>query len=351
MNDECSRCIEYAAEGKSFCGACGRPLGGAPPRRPQDGGPRRASGGLIGVVLAMLCMLVVFILAFEAMTLAVHSLDILSFLPSIRVSFPLLVPLPVSMFSLGGAALQAYWVAVVGVIFLCIAAALWRLSEAARGPGGITSPDGIENTAALWVSLFLCAMMAISFIVAVVCVAMGVEMTTPDFGDKLQTMFLVADAAVWEEIVTRLVLIGLPMTVISLIATGKAESLRCLLGGFGMSTAAVVLIIVSGAIFGLAHYSGWDDQAWKVLTAGIMGVFLGYVFVRFGLYASILMHFATNYLSSFDWMGVGGVGVMVTLLMMIAGFFALYYILSRLARSKDAINSLPVFQNGYIKGE
>jgi membrane protease YdiL (CAAX protease family) len=86
-----------------------------------------------------------------------------------------------------------------------------------------------------------------------------------------------------------------------------------------------------------------------VLTAAIMGGFLGYMFVRFGLYASILLHFITNYLSSFDWMRADILGIIVTLALLGIGFVSLGYIIHRVRKSKDAINSLPTFKNGFIK--
>jgi membrane protease YdiL (CAAX protease family) len=143
--------------------------------------------------------------------------------------------------------------------------------------------------------------------------------------------------------------IGVPMMLISFAVTRKKESLRCLLGGFGMSTTAVVLILISGVIFGLAHSSGWDGQAWKILTTAIMGIFLGYLFVRFGLYAAILLHFITDYFQAFYWMGVGALGGLASLLLLGIGLVSLIYIMLRLARSKEAIASLPAFRNEHVR--
>jgi hypothetical protein len=70
------------------------------------------------------------------------------------------------------------------------------------------------------------------------CCVYSVEtpgVSTPDLGSNTEQMFSLANAAVWEEIITRVLYIGLPMAVISLIATKKLDSLKCLFGGFGMS--------------------------------------------------------------------------------------------------------------------
>jgi hypothetical protein len=194
-------------------------------------------------------------------------------------------------------------------------------------------------------------MIVINFVLVVIWMMGDNDVTTPDFGDNIERMFLFADASVWEEIISRVLFIGVPMMIISFIVTQKKESLRCLLGGFGMSTTALVLIFISGAIFGIAHYSGWDNQEWKVIATAIMGIFMGYVFVRFGLYAAILMHFITDYLSAFDWMGIGDATIWISLVMLITGFFALLYIIYRLAKSGGTLRSMPAFKNGFIKDQ
>jgi heme/copper-type cytochrome/quinol oxidase subunit 3 len=310
--------------------------------------PERANRhGPLSIILLITCIFVMFIAVFEMIALLVNHPNILDFLSGKSFGFFLLLPFPEVVFRLDGTMLQLYWLFVVAALIACVIHTLRKFARAARS-GGISRPDAVENTAGMWIGIFLSAMLFINFVVSFVLISAGVEMTAPDFGDKTEMMFLLADAAFWEEIVSRLLIIGLPMAVISLIVTRKKESLKCLFGGFGMSMTAVVLIVISGAIFGMAHYGGWDNQAWKVLTAGIMGAFLGYVFVRFGLYASILLHFITNYLSSFEWMGFGGIDVIITLLLMSLGFAALIYMVIRTSeygRNKE----LPNFRNSYVR--
>jgi membrane protease YdiL (CAAX protease family) len=274
--------------------------------------------------------------------------DILDLLSGLSYYYFLLAPLPTKVFVLEGGA-QLMWAAEVIIILACVAYAVIKFIKAVLPSQGKLKKGAVENTAIFWISISLCVMLVISFIVALILLMTGNDQTSPDFGSKIEQMFLLADAAVWEELVTRVAFIGVPMTIISLIVTKKKESLKCLFGGFGVSGVAVILMIISGAIFGIAHYSGWDGQAWKVLTAGIMGFFLGYVFVRFGLYASILLHFINNYLSSFEWMGAEGAFILIFLLLILAGFIALVYIAYRVWTSRKAIDSLPVFRNVFIK--
>ena len=379
MNEECPRCTEYKMNGKLYCGACGRYLGdseqidGGCPRcawykaeenfycgacgrylgtmgYPQTQSPdaeKRPS--FIELILLTVCIAFMFIAVFEAITLAVHFPEIFSFLANARLNMILILPFPVAVFSISGLALQMYWTFVVTIIIACVIITIQKLMVKARSSGGITKLGAAEDTAAFWICVSISAMFMINFIVTVLTMASGSDVNVPDFGNKIEQMFGMANAAFWEEIITRVLYIGVPMVFISLFITGRNESYRCIFGGFGMSKTAVVLIIISGVIFGLAHYPGWDDQIWKVITAGLMGMFLGYVFVRFGLYASILLHFINNYLSSFDWMGVGGLLVIVSLLLLATGLIALIYILMRANNFGGSAAALPSFKNGYVK--
>src|SRR5262249_14628028 len=62
-----------------------------------------------------------------------------------------------------------------------------------------------------------------------------------------------------------------------------------------------IFLIMTSVAFGIAHYVaniGWE--AGKVLTAGIAGFALGLVFLLYGAYASILLHwFFDVYTSTF----------------------------------------------------
>jgi hypothetical protein len=92
-----------------------------------------------------------------------------------------------------------------------------------------------------------------------------------------------------------------------------------------------LLVLASSVIFGAQHYVGWGW--WKTLPAAIMGLALGYVFVRHGIGAAILLHFLNDYASSLFLEGVGGLGYAVVFGLLLygliavgSGFFAWYLI-------------------------
>jgi hypothetical protein len=106
-------------------------------------------------------------------------------------------------------------------------------------------------------------------------------------------MFLLADASVWEEISGRVVLIGIPLLIIRSISGKRGVQWKQLVGGtahFGRTE--VVLILISATLFGLAHL-GWGP--WKVIPTFVHGLMFGYLFVKVGLHASIVMHFLFDY--------------------------------------------------------
>ncbi|MCL2296151.1 MAG: CPBP family intramembrane metalloprotease [Methanomassiliicoccaceae archaeon] len=311
--------------------------------------PAPAQRSIIEIILLAASIIIVAVAIFEVMTLIINFPDIFSFMSSMPALFYMMLPGAPTIFSLEGFASQLWWLLVAIIILTCVATAARKFICAVRSAKGAGRFHAVENTAAFWVCVFLTASALIAEILTFIVIQTGGDIPSPFYGGKRNEMFLFANAAVWEEIFSRLLLIGVPMVIISLIVTKKKESLKCLSGGFGMSMSAFILIMISGAIFGLAHFSTWEGQAWMIVWGAVMGVFLGYVFVRFGLYAAILLHFVNNYFSSFDWMGIGGFGSLVYWLLVGIGVIALIYIMMRLWRFEESKATLPLFRNGHMK--
>lgn len=114
--------------------------------------------------------------------------------------------------------------------------------------------------------------------------------------DLWQILFSYASASVWEELVTRVLLLGVPLLIVA-IALNKVNDPKhyFLGGGFQFGKVELVLLLFSSAMFGLAHSFNWD--LYKVVPAFLAGLAMGYLFLKFGLYAAIMFHFFTDYLS------------------------------------------------------
>ncbi len=121
--------------------------------------------------------------------------------------------------------------------------------------------------------------------------------------ENWQLLFLLANASVYEELVTRVLLIGLPLFIIG-SSSGRYRGLRTLIGGtktFDQPT--MVLIVLSSLIFGLAHVIyGWD--AFKFPSAFFSGLLFAYLYIEKGLHASIMLHFMIDYFGAILFIGL-----------------------------------------------
>jgi hypothetical protein len=150
-------------------------------------------------------------------------------------------------------------------------------------------------------------------------------------------MVLLAEASVWEEVVSRIMFIGLPLFIIKGKGMKIMDRSKFLFGGFNeFGKSEIILILISSSIFGLAHL-GWGP--WKVLPTFIAGALFGYLYIRVGLHAAIAMHFLFDY-SGFIFDLFEGIPFlpysMLYLILLFTGGFFLAKILSSLLRKFES---------------
>jgi len=141
------------------------------------------------------------------------------------------------------------------------------------------------------------ALIFVSYFYYILIGAFGVSPRTPSFGElELWSLILgLTEAAVWEEVVVRVVFIGLPMLFYGYYKGGKFSS-KYLLGGFGLKDKfAIWPILFSSIIFGIAHIGSWD--LYKLVPTFIAGLAFGYLFAKDGLFSCIILHFVWDFLS------------------------------------------------------
>ena len=147
-----------------------------------------------------------------------------------------------------------------------------------------------------WLSILILISALINFIQE----SFGI-ITVPPLGDNnLIQFFYVSLAPLLEEFVFRILLVGIPLFV---LYSGRASIryfLKCLWTPTSLnildSKKAIFIIIFVGVAFGFAHIAfsdSWSDGKFAQATAG--GVILGWVYLRYGIVASLLIHWATNY--------------------------------------------------------
>jgi hypothetical protein len=130
----------------------------------------------------------------------------------------------------------------------------------------------------------------------------GVLPTETDISPAWFFLSLVSSAAVWEELIARTLLIGIPLFVIALVKNKKVEKpLRYFIGGgFRLGVLEMTFLLFSAIMFGAAHvYSGGP---WVFPPLFVGGMILGYLFLKKGIIASIMFHFIWNYNIALNYM-------------------------------------------------
>lgn len=208
-----------------------------------------------------------------------------------------IAPILIVVGEISGNTLAAYYVLVVVAI---VASAVWLFLTSARGYHKELTMKGDtrKHSAIFDLCGLMFAVLFMNVIVVLVTGALWEDPASPTEESELwELLFLLANASVWEELVVRVLLIGVPLLFID-IARNKLQprSHKYLLGGgFALGVPEVALVLVSSALFGFGHLEGWG--AWKVFPSAVAGVAFGYMFLRHGLAAAIMLHFGFDYLS------------------------------------------------------
>ena len=238
------------------------------------------------------------------------------------------------LFELGeisGAVLEAWYlvlVAAIGVSALYVfVKSVPRFYSEVAGRGEPRNHSALFDISGLMFAVFFVNAAIVLFLTL-----SGSEPTAPSEGaEDWEMLFLLANASVWEEIIIRVLLIGVPLIIISTLRQDEAARPHRLLlgGGIEIRSPEAALILLSAAIFGIAHYWSWG--LWKVFPSGLAGIAFGYVFLRHGLAASILLHFSFDYLSMpiliFDPSAGAQIGFAIAIILWVAlgAVFTVYF--------------------------
>lgn len=148
-----------------------------------------------------------------------------------------------------------------------------------------------------WFSVII----VLSAVIDIVQRSFEVTITPPAFGNDLVQMMLVSIAPIIEEVGFRIILVGIPVYVLYSRRASVKNFFKALwnpseaLDIFDAKK-AITIVAISAALFGAAHVM--TDQGWtsgKLAQATMSGMVIGWVYVRYGFVAAILIHWATNY--------------------------------------------------------
>lgn len=247
-----------------------------------------------------------------------------------------ITPSIVHILSIGGAALVGYFVFLLLAILISYLYSMGEsllpvINEIILGKPG-------RHSTILTIGGLFSAVLVVNFVYYLLVESSGVSPNVPDFGSEplWASTFDFANASVWEEIISRVLLIGIPLLWIDFLFRRKQSlpPIRYFVGGkmkFGFIECA--LILFSATMFGFAHVGGWD--IWKVFPSLISGLCFGYLFVRIGLYAAIVFHFAFDFLTvptSYFGAGASLLLDVFILLWVAAGLMFIIYYSIRLVR-------------------
>ncbi|MDI6855522.1 MAG: CPBP family glutamic-type intramembrane protease [Candidatus Thermoplasmatota archaeon] len=264
---------------------------------------------IIDLILRPLCFIAILLYGiFLASAIALvigSSFLVLPFLTTSYWVFFVLIPLPLPLFQLQGHLLALYYILVVLVILLSF---IWLLKSKKRADSFITLAQ-----------VFLATLFFIEAYYLVLRI-FGAGYVVPSPENLQDHLFKVTNACFHEELICRVLLLGLPLFFVRAIA-GKVQTLKSyILGGnLKLDAPATFFLILSSLIFACAHYLlGWD--LYKILPAFIAGLALGYLFLKFGLHISILLHLSFNYLG----LVLGAFGTLAPLIVTVIYTFLLF---------------------------
>lgn len=324
----CDHCEDEMSLGHRFCGYCGEPL-------TDTRTPNRDRSLELNAVIYLVTPLLLIVLGLEFGSMLAGSVMTFQWLGDETTWLFVLFPGIVKICTMSGIVLQLYWVFLMASITASVALMAKEFVPVIRARPH-EKKKVFQTTSLYWLCIIFCADMLMSTVTA----ALLNDGSTPDFesGFVPAALFDFAEAAVWEEVITRIAFIGVPMAAVALICK-KKDAWRYLFGGFGFSRLAIVFMVISSLIFGYGHYSGWG--LWKILPTALGGFLMAYLYVRFGVHMSIMCHFILDYTSVL----IEGPTVIVLAIFMlvtiIAGIVCTVELIRRVWRSRDEMRSMP----------
>ncbi len=310
----------------------------------EDEGPGTAQehGGLrtwvkrIALLTVPVAVLILIVELYYLLTESAAVYDLLA-----DVSYALFVFLPdrIDLVTLSGLSGQVFWIVLIVAVLASTAAVVWHSCRSYRAAEG-TAEERIQKTPLYWVALSLATSMLLIQLIYLVEGLAGMDTDTSGvMALDVSGLALLLDytfAGVWEEVIFRILPIGIPMMIVGLACRRKGWW-RYLVGGFGMSKIAIVLIVISAVLFGYAHAGMWGLA--KIIPMAAAGLFYGCLFVRFGVHATILMHFMNDCFVMLVEIFPGF--SMLYVLLQFLGIFGLVLVLRKLQRFMPTAKTVP----------
>ena len=324
----CDRCQEFTEKGAAFCPYCGTRLGAV--KTPVGSPPKRYGfifiAGMVAAVQGILIML------FEILVGWGKTKYVLDGLAGKSITLYYITPQLRDLVTVGDVGVMVMYVLEMITITACFGLMLYQAFRKVRDSYGDLRT--VEDTAAYEMPIMLgLLLLAEIFFIIFIRIA-GVE--TDGGGDSTMTPRLIMSllhASVYEELLCRLGMLGLPCLIVALMLKRKDSPWwRYLLGGAKFEWWMVVFVLFSAVMFGAAHLTNWGT--WKFIPTFVFGLVTGYLFLKYGLHACIGAHFLNDFLMASQW-GFGA-PAMFMLGMLVVGLCSLPYLVRYAIRIRDA---------------
>jgi hypothetical protein len=267
--------------------------------------------------------------------------SVLDFVSHLDVDVFLFLPLYVKLAVITGAEAQIYWVFLTAALVACAFMFIYDSRDVLRF-GKEDHWEKTKKTPAFWLAMMMGSVLLVELMLTLIFQAIGLGIQVPGGLIDLsieQALYLFTEAAVWEEVCFRMILFGVPMMIIALGCRQK-DFYRYPLGGFGVSRAGVIFMVISSLIFAYAHVGSWGVM--KMFTVVLGGLAMGYLYMRFGIHVSIMFHMINDYLGVFS-AGLDEItAASLILLILLTGLFCLPILFKKTVKGIRNLKTMPL---------
>ena len=295
----CPRCAAEVLDDAAYCPRCGLHLNGtedmayqysfyAPPPRPvrQKSSLQSAREVFRGIGAYMTLV----VLALVTVNVGIMLWGMQFVIPEAWESATALflaLPWLVKIVGLPGVWFVTYYILLVAAVLLSYGVMLFLSGK--RFWKELTFKE-TEHSPAYAVSTIFLAVLAMNAAYYLLLAFIGVDPSSGgDTGLLWEKLWSLLRASVWEEIICRILYIGLPLGAVYILKGKGAPYRRYIFGGhFEFGPWEKFFLVFSSAMFSLAHVFSWD--LYKVPPTFLAGLALGYLFLKYGVYASVMLH-------------------------------------------------------------
>lgn len=333
---ECDRC---RALGYKFCIKCGESFAETA-KVPEHYIPDERDETYNKLVIPSMAVIAVCLIIGVILLLANFG-SVMDYVSHLDIDVFLFLPLYVKIAVITGTGAQIYWVFLAAALVACAFMFIYDSKDVLRF-GKEDHWEKTKKTPAFWLSMMLGSTLLVELMLTLIFQAIGLGIQIPKGLVDLtieQALYLFTEAAVWEEVCFRMVLFGVPMMIIALGCRQK-DFYRYPLGGFGVSRAGIVFLIISSLIFAYAHVGSWGIM--KMFTVILGGLAMGYLYMRFGIHVSIMFHMINDYLGVFS-VGLSDVAAAsLILLILVTGLLCLPIMFKKTVKGIRNLKTMPL---------